>query len=760
MGFGAAPSARTGGEVTERTVLVTAVGGGGVGEQIVKALRLADRPYRIVGTDIDRNSLGLQEVDLPVNVPPASASEYVDTMVNICARLEVRGIFPGSEPELVALASARAALASRRVVLFANSDAVIATGLDKAKTARFLEEHGFRPPESLAVSDPEELARVPFLPAILKPVTAAGGSANVFVAQTRRELEHLGSWLLRDHPTVLVQEYVAGAGDEYTVGVLSDLDGVFINSIAVRRNLVPAFSRRSREPNRTGNPTLGEHLVVSNGISQGEIGPFPAVAEACERVAEALGSRGPLNLQCRLAGGEVRVFEINPRFSGTTSLRALSGFNEPDLLYRRHVEQESLAPRFAYRSCRVARGLREVIIDPALEEASLGAGDFRLTFPALPFIYRPLDQPTNGAGLPDVLPFTLTVESATGLIRQSPTPLVADALARAYGAGSELPGLMEERDIGREYADDFLVLLSEATGKTAYDRVRVLEIACGTGYLLHRLQALGATVLGIEPGPQGHRGPTHYGVPVVHGFFPCDGVKGPFELIVMYAFLEHVPDPVALLAQLRTHLAPGGRVALVVPDADLFLKEGDASILFHEHYSYFTAATLAATLRRADASSVDIRHSALSRLLFALVGFDGDTTEPASAAGALAGSLALAHRFRKLINRTTEKIAQYLAKARAAEETVAVYVPARFVNYVAIGRISLDGVRFFDDSIALRDSYYPGIPIRVETLDELVARPCQRILVMSSSFGARIAARVRPLVPATTEITLLADLLR
>jgi len=746
--------------VTERTVLVTAVGGGGVGEQIVKALRLAGRSYRIIGTDIDRNSLGLQEVDLPVIVPPAPDSQYLDTMLSICARFGVRGIFPGSEPELVALASARKDLARHNIILFANTDTVIATGLDKAKTARFLEEHGFRPPTSLAVSDLEALTEVAFLPAILKPVTATGGSANVFVAQTRNELEHLVSWLLRDHQTVLVQEYVGEAGDEYTVGVLSDLDGNLINSIAVRRNLVPAFSRRSREPNRTGNPTLGEHLVVSNGISQGEIGPFPPVAQACERIAETLGSRGPLNLQCRLAGGEVRVFEINPRFSGTTSLRALSGFNEPDLLYRRHVEQEWLAPRFAYRSCRVGRGLREVIIDPALEESSLGAGDFCLTLPALPFIYRPLEQPTNGAGLPDVLPFTLTVQPETGLIRQSPTPVVVDALARAYSAGSELPGLMEERDIGREYADDFLALLSETTGNTTYNRVRVLEIACGTGYLLHRLQALGATVLGIEPGPQGHRGPTHYGVPVVHGFFPGDGVEGPFELIVMYAFLEHVPDPLTLIAQVRGHLAPGGRVALVVPDAEPFLEEGDASILFHEHYSYFTAATLAATLHRAGARSVNIRHSALSRLLFALVGFDSDPNEFGSGAGALAGSLAQAHGFRKLINRTTDRIARYLANARSADETVAVYVPARLVNYVAIGGIPLDGVRFFDDSVALRDRYYPGIPIRVESQDELVARPCRRILIMSSSFGARIAARIRPLVPAATEITLLADLLR
>ena len=746
--------------MSARVVLITGVGGGGIGEQVVKALRLAGRAYCIVGGDAQPRSLGLGDVDLPVILPLASDPEYVDTVLSVCRRLGVRGVYPGSEPELLALSAARARFATEGVALFANSASVIATGLDKAATAGFLADRGIGSPRSMVVRTPAELEGVPFLPAILKPNTGGGGSANVFVAQTPAELRLFGTYLLENAVTCLVQEYIGTPADEYTVGVLSDLDGVFVNSIAVRRNILPSFSNRSRVPNRTGNPAFGDQLVVSNGISQGEIGAFSDVTEPCERIAEALGSRGPLNIQCRRVDGNVRVFEINPRFSGTTSLRALVGFNEPDLLYRRHVEGETLTPRFKYRSGHIARGVREALLDPALEGARVGAGDFRWTLPPLPFIFRPLDTPANPAGLPDALPLTLAVDADTGLMRQMPDPGVVDALEQAYRAGSEIPGLMDPLGIGREYADDFLALLADARGASRADGLSVLEIGCGTGYLLSRLKELGATVLGVEPGPHGQQGSELYGVPVVRGMFPTPEVRGRFDLVVLYLVLEHWPDPALLLDAVRERVAPGGMAALVVPDAGPFFSEGDASILFHEHYSYFTADTLGATLRRAGARRVRVRPSALSRLLFATCSLNGSPPGQVRFDPSLAGSLTLAHRFRTAVGRTTSRIDAYLAEARNANETVAIYVPARFVNYVALAAFPLDGIRFFDDSPAMQGHFFPGIPVPVEPPEALVSRPCDRILVMSASFGVRIKARLTAQVPPATRITTLAELLQ
>ena len=97
-----------------RTVMVTAVGGGGVGEQLIKALRLAPKPYRIVGTDMTL-SLGFGDVDIPVLVPRESGESYLATILDVSRRFGVRAIFPGSEPELAVLSSARGELAAAGV---------------------------------------------------------------------------------------------------------------------------------------------------------------------------------------------------------------------------------------------------------------------------------------------------------------------------------------------------------------------------------------------------------------------------------------------------------------------------------------------------------------------------------------------------------------------------------------------------------------------------------------------------------------------
>ena len=67
----------------------------------------------------------------------------------------------------------------------------------------------------------------------------------------------------------------------------------------------------------------------------------PAVKKAticsqCEALARKLGSRGPLNVQGRLRDGVFLPFEVNPRFSASTYLRALAGVNEL-AIYLRNV---------------------------------------------------------------------------------------------------------------------------------------------------------------------------------------------------------------------------------------------------------------------------------------------------------------------------------------------------------------------------------------------------------------------------------------
>ena len=78
----------------------------------------------------------------------------------------------------------------------------------------------------------------------------------------------------------------------------------------------------------------GRGGIVSSGYSQGHIGEYPSVCRQAEQIAGTIGSRGPINIQGRVRGGTLLPFEINPRFSASTYLRAMAGFNEVDAMLR------------------------------------------------------------------------------------------------------------------------------------------------------------------------------------------------------------------------------------------------------------------------------------------------------------------------------------------------------------------------------------------------------------------------------------------
>ncbi len=346
-----------------KTVVVTGVGGGGNGEQIVKALRLSDIGYTIVGTDMIPYSKGLYEVDHAYLAPAAGDPNYVSEIARICRHHDAIALISGSDPELRALSAERRVFADLGVLLPMNLPTVIDLCMDKVRSSDYLVANGFAVPRWRRVVSSADLDEIDMLPAVLKPSVGGGGSRNLFLAQTRAELDTFGRYLLGLYPEFIVQEYIGTVDTEFTVGVLHTLDGEYVNSIAIRRHLGTAISSRMRVANVSGRAELGQTLVISSGFSHGDIGRFPEVTSVCRRIAQAIDARGAINIQCRVVDGVVRVFEINPRFSGTTSLRAMAGYNEPDLLIRHHVFGEPIAADFAYREGTILRGLSETFVE-------------------------------------------------------------------------------------------------------------------------------------------------------------------------------------------------------------------------------------------------------------------------------------------------------------------------------------------------------------------------------------------------------------
>jgi carbamoyl-phosphate synthase large subunit len=317
-------------------VLVTGVGGGGHGHEIVKALRLSER-YHLIGVDMVESSFGLFDVDEAYTVPPASDSRYIEILLDICQQRKAKVLIHGSEPELKVISRNRDGLLKAGVLPLINSYEVIERCIDKWATMVFLKEQGFDFPHSVLVHTEREIPRNFSLPAVIKPAIGGGGSNNTFIVQDVDELEFACRYLVRQDKVVLVQEYVGTPEDEYTVGVLSTLDGELVGSIALA-----LYSKRTvnriQMPNRKRSDLSSILAIV--WISQGSL-TFKCVKYA--KGSQSAHSKGPLNIQCRFVDESCIPLKLTHDFL-YYFIRALMGFNEPDMLIRHHLLAEVPSP--------------------------------------------------------------------------------------------------------------------------------------------------------------------------------------------------------------------------------------------------------------------------------------------------------------------------------------------------------------------------------------------------------------------------------
>jgi len=336
-------------------VLVTGVGGRSVGHQILHALLLLGDKYRVVVTDSDVCSFGLYETTARYLVPRAQDPDYIPSITRILDRESVDVILPGTEPEVCVLSQHRPELTARGCSLITNPDPVVKLCSNKWRLHGWLSDNGFQVPRTELGSNWINLVDTVGFPIVGKPTEFTGGSRGVAVLQNEQEV--LG--FLRENQTtccdVIFQEYVGTANDEYTVGILVSKAGELIDSIVLHRRLIGLSLGTSRMLG-------GTRYELSTGYSQGVIIRHPLIQQCCEDLARSLGIRGPANIQCRLVGDEVKVFEVHPRFSGTTSIRAEVGFNEPDILIRNYLFDEKFC-RTDYRTDVFAiRAFRNLIV--------------------------------------------------------------------------------------------------------------------------------------------------------------------------------------------------------------------------------------------------------------------------------------------------------------------------------------------------------------------------------------------------------------
>jgi len=115
---------------------------------------------------------------------------------------------------------------------------------------------------------------------------------------------------------------------------------------------------------------------------------------------------------------------------------------------------------------------------------------------------------------------------------------------------------------------------------------RVLDVGCGRGSFLHKAQALGATVTGIELNRSAAAAARARGIEVVEGLLQGHARERPafYDVVASFQVLEHVADPRAFVEDCIRVLRPDGRLILGVPNNDGFLRYADAPLNGPPHH--------------------------------------------------------------------------------------------------------------------------------------------------------------------------------
>lgn len=251
--------------------------------------------------DPSQLAVGLYWADASHSLPLASSDSYIEALIELLRANSYQFLIPGTDVELPKISLFREQIETfTGCKVIVSTPRVIDIANDKLLTSTFLSSHDFCPPKSWSRESlmSEDFNDLPY-PLIVKP---RNGARSIGVLRVEESAQLMHAISVTDYP--VIQECIGSPETEFTAGSLT-FEGKCYSTILMKRTL------------RDGNTWTAQ--VVNDRILQHSIA----------KISEALKPYGPCNFQFRLdSSGTPRIFEINSRFSGTTYMRTLSGFDE------------------------------------------------------------------------------------------------------------------------------------------------------------------------------------------------------------------------------------------------------------------------------------------------------------------------------------------------------------------------------------------------------------------------------------------------
>jgi carbamoyl-phosphate synthase large subunit len=298
-------------------VLVTAAGSP-LGQSVTKALLLSPLKPNVHIADSTQAAAGLHLFSELKSclTPGVMDPQYDDFITSKLVSEKIDVVFPllGVEFAYFQKNSTKFKGLGIEVVAPRSHDALRAES--KFESIELVKKAGLNYPQTSLISSQDDIFRFfeeGNAQGVLKPVFGAS-SAEIHFVNTPTEASAIIQ--LRPPGYFVLQEFMPGA--EFTVGVHRSVNSDSAYSIAIERDLKFGLSYSGK-------------VIFNDKIEQYAID-----------VVLALGLYDSNNVQLKLVNDQPVMFEINPRLSSTTSVRAHFGFNEPDMILKDRLLKEKI----------------------------------------------------------------------------------------------------------------------------------------------------------------------------------------------------------------------------------------------------------------------------------------------------------------------------------------------------------------------------------------------------------------------------------
>lgn len=285
-----------------------------VGYGILKSLRSKDKNLRLIGTSIYDDSVAPAFCDVFERAIPTKDDNYIDWLLSVIKKYKVDLIIPGIEADLFKWTESIQIIESSGVKILVNNPILVDLCKDKWAFFQAISKVNskYLIPTSLE-SNFNTIVSKYGLPFLLKPKRGFGSKGIIKI--TNEAEFNSNKNCIPD--TLLVQQIVGNEDEEYTTSAFCDGKGSYFAKMSLKRKLA--------------NDGYTDRAETVNLIE---------IDLAVTHFCKMLKPIGPTNFQFRMHNGELKLLEINPRISSSTSIRMSFGYNETAMAVDYYLENK------------------------------------------------------------------------------------------------------------------------------------------------------------------------------------------------------------------------------------------------------------------------------------------------------------------------------------------------------------------------------------------------------------------------------------